>query len=120
MSTYEEICKQRCEWCEAGNETDEVYGRPDLPVHMFGDREVHCTAPTPEQVIEEQAAEITRLKGLIAGLEHEPRCDFEQRYTHIDPCPFWTKQYCLNELEGQSVGCHPGECNCFKSKAVKS
>ncbi len=54
-STYDRIRKERCEWCRTGIPSY-------LGLHYRGDYGEVCTAPSRDQVIEEQAAEIERLK----------------------------------------------------------
>lgn len=64
----------------------------------------------------------------------------EQRFIHVEPCPFYTKQYCLMDecIHGSLLGavcdqcegsspvplfgaerCHAAPCNCWKSAALK-
>lgn len=55
--TYAEICKQRCGWCQAGNEREGIY---HFIEHEFrspgGERYVPCTAPSAEALVEELTA----------------------------------------------------------------
>lgn len=63
-----------------------------------------CTAPTYDQVIEEQAAEIARLLVLISCLKHED----------------WCPQYLPKGWRFTTRERDREPCNCIKSKAVKS
>lgn len=66
MSAYTDICKQRCEGCR---KLIPMLNRPWSPIrkHRFEycddpDDDFLCTAPTQDQVIEEQKAELDALR----------------------------------------------------------
>lgn len=70
-------------------------------------------------------------------IPHAPECDSIRKFTHSEPCPFWTKNYCLMEpcihgipmkdhcdkcgpqtglrLPKGWVPCGPAPCNCFRA-----
>lgn len=53
-------------------------------------------------------------------LPHVAGCQATMRnlYIHIEPCPFWTKGYCLSDRKGESIGCIPAPCDCFRSRLL--
>lgn len=114
MTTYEEICKQRCDWCA---KRIPLFGRRAIGVQhdcSYPHALQPCTAPTPEQVIEEQAAEITRLKGLIAELPHMPGCATQTRQHQPGPIHYEAESTC------PPYHFRSGLCDCVKSKVEKS
>lgn len=132
MSTYEEICKQRCELCAARQPFANAIRRMrSRPIHTQPVGEYVsflCTAPTPEQVIEEQSAEIARLKELIAGMEHGQNCQSHQFVCSVCKVPVMDHPpfiEVIDEVLVQHAICPdfewtPLPCDCLKSKAVKA
>lgn len=109
MSTYEEICKRRCKWCAR-----KITGHWDV----MNQQERTCTAPTYDQVIEEQTTEITRLLALISCIKHEDWCPAGEVKAACDALPEdeceWLVSFCVTHTKHKFV------CNCIKSKAVES
>jgi hypothetical protein len=58
MSAYSEACAARCGYCKIGT-------RMRNRVHFSGPLTWACTAPTPEQFMDEQAARIKELEAVI-------------------------------------------------------
>ena len=53
MTTYEKICRERCQWCASAGHAAIGEYRP-------------CTAPTRDDVIEQQAKRIAELERSVA------------------------------------------------------
>lgn len=65
MSAYSKACAARCQWCAKGCEMDnEVTHWVDQKKLVL----VPCTAPMPEQFMEEQAARIAELESQVKAL----------------------------------------------------
>ena len=78
-----------------------------------------------------------RMYEALKAAEHATSCASSQRTIHREPCPFWTKQYCLMEscvhgtamkdpcnncgsgsvidLPADWIPCGSAPCDCFKS-----
>lgn len=120
MSTYEEICKQRCpDGCGTSGVRKlitpagfcyHLSGGIDDGEGISGGHSFACTAPTLKQVIEEMGGEIERLKGLINGMPHEPGAC---------PVAIWKVQ-CGESTRFEVWNPKAPECNCAKSKVEKS
>jgi len=75
--TYDEIRKQRCPWCKEGLPCSGYrhirYCGSDHSCDRWMDQTYPCTAPTPEQVIDELSAKIVVLEADIAPGQREYR-----------------------------------------------
>lgn len=58
MTTYERICRERCQWCAAGK----MICEKNPKFHWAGLNAELCTAPTRDEVIEQQAEHIAELE----------------------------------------------------------
>lgn len=71
--TYLAICKERCDSCRKGYPFERgkhlIYGSlvNGSSKSMFGEHRI-CSAPTPEDLVAELSAEITRLRDVIINV----------------------------------------------------
>lgn len=85
-----------------------------------------CTAPSLYQVIEEQSAEIARLRRPIDGMAHESTCAvFNLEITVCSVCGVGLifaddDELCETRQLHIWKTTPRGECSCSKSKAVKA
>lgn len=90
--------------------------------------------PAALDEVERLTAENAAMAEALAKAGHAEDCESEKRLVHVEPCPFWTKGYCLTEfcIHGSEMGdvcaecpgsvrlfgaerCHPFLCNCYLS-----
>lgn len=109
----EEELTNRDEAIEAFDDLVAVFGVETEYSNLRGYAEIHADCEAAWEALT-SALEAERKRR--EGAPHSPGCDSLQRFIHVEPCPFWTQQYCLSEFPGDEVGCHAAPCNCWKAE----